>query len=67
MATTVGLVGVGLLGSAVAARLLKAGHRVVGFDTAPARGRALQEMGGRAAHSARAVALESDASGPRPG
>src|SRR6266851_6389528 len=61
MATTVGLVGVGLLGSAVAARLLKAGHRVVGFDTAPARGRALQEMGGRAAHSARAVALESDA------
>ena len=50
-----------MLGSAVAARLLKAGHRVVGFDTAPARGRALQEMGGRAAHSARAVALESDA------
>src|SRR5260370_39230266 len=61
MATTVGVLGVGLRGSAVAARLLKAGHRVVGFATAPARGRALQEMGGRAAHSARAVALESDA------
>ena len=29
MATTVGLVGIGLLGSAVATRLLKDGHRMV--------------------------------------
>jgi 3-hydroxyisobutyrate dehydrogenase-like beta-hydroxyacid dehydrogenase len=58
---TVGLVGVGLLGSAVAGRLLKAGHRVVGFDTAPERVRALTAMGGEAAGSARAAALESDA------
>jgi len=58
---TVGLVGVGLLGAAVATRLLKAGHRVVGFDTAADRVRALQNMGGEAAGSARAVAGASDA------
>ena len=58
---TVGVVGVGLLGTAVAGRLLKAGHRVVGFDTAPDRVRALLGMGGEAAASARAVALASEA------
>jgi 3-hydroxyisobutyrate dehydrogenase-like beta-hydroxyacid dehydrogenase len=58
---TIGLVGVGLLGTAVARRLLKAGHRVVGFDPAPDRVRALLTMGGEAATSARAVALASDA------
>lgn len=58
---TIGLVGVGLLGTAVARRLLKAGHRVVGFDAAPDRVRALLAMGGEAATSARAVALASDA------
>ena len=58
---TIGLVGVGLLGTAVAGRLLKAGHRVVGFDTASDRGRALVTMGGEVASSARAVALASEA------
>jgi 3-hydroxyisobutyrate dehydrogenase-like beta-hydroxyacid dehydrogenase len=58
---TIGLVGVGLLGTAVAGRLLKAGHRVVGFDIAPDRGRALIAMGGEVAASARAVALASEA------
>jgi 3-hydroxyisobutyrate dehydrogenase-like beta-hydroxyacid dehydrogenase len=58
---TIGVVGVGLLGTAVARRLLKAGHRVVGFDAAPDRVRALLAMGGEAATSARAVALASDA------
>jgi len=58
---TIGLVGVGLLGTAVAGRLRKAGHRVVGFDAAPDRVRALLTMGGEAATSARAVALASDA------
>jgi 3-hydroxyisobutyrate dehydrogenase-like beta-hydroxyacid dehydrogenase len=58
---TIGLVGVGLLGTAVARRLLKAGHRVVGFDPAPDRVRALLTMGGEAATSARAVAIASDA------
>jgi len=59
--TTVGLVGVGLLGTAVASRLLAAGHRVIGFDVAAERVRALRAMGGEAADSARAVALASDA------
>jgi 3-hydroxyisobutyrate dehydrogenase-like beta-hydroxyacid dehydrogenase len=58
---TIGVVGVGLLGTAVARRLLKAGHRVVGFDAAPDRVRALLAMGGEAATSARGVALTSDA------
>jgi 3-hydroxyisobutyrate dehydrogenase-like beta-hydroxyacid dehydrogenase len=58
---TIGVVGVGLLGTAVAGRLLKAGHRVVGFDTAPDRVRARLGMGGEAAASARAVALASEA------
>ena len=58
---TIGLVGVGLLGTAVAGRLLKAGHRVVGFDIAPDRGRTLIAMGGEVAASARAVALASEA------
>ena len=58
---TIGLVGVGLLGTAVAGRLRKAGHRVVGFDTAPDRMRTLVTMGGEAAASARAVALASEA------
>jgi L-threonate 2-dehydrogenase len=57
----VGLVGVGLLGTAVATRLLQAGHCVTGFDTAAARMDALRDMGGETAASARAVALASDA------
>jgi 3-hydroxyisobutyrate dehydrogenase-like beta-hydroxyacid dehydrogenase len=58
---TVGLIGVGLLGAAVASRLLKAGHRVIGCDTAADRVRALRNMGGDAAATPRAVALDSDA------
>jgi len=54
--STVGLVGLGLLGHAVAARLLGAGHTVVGFDVLAERAHALAGMGGRTAPSARAVA-----------
>jgi len=54
--TTVGLVGLGLLGHAVASRFSGAGHTVVGFDVLAARAQALAEMGGRTAPSARAVA-----------
>lgn len=59
--TTVGLVGLGLLGHAVASRLLKAGHAVVGFDVLPERAEALASMGGKTAPSARAVAGASEA------
>jgi 3-hydroxyisobutyrate dehydrogenase-like beta-hydroxyacid dehydrogenase len=57
----VGVVGLGLLGHAVAARLLKAGHSVVGFDVLPDRVAALEALGGKPAPSAAAVAQSTDA------
>ena len=39
--TTVGIVGLGLLGSSIAARFVKAEHTVVGFDILPERVAAL--------------------------
>lgn len=59
--TTVGIVGLGLLGGAVASRLRAAGHAVVGHDVAPERIAALEAMGGKAADSAGAVARAADA------
>ena len=58
---TVGIVGLGLLGGAVASRLRAAGHAVVGHDVAPARVAALEAMGGKAADSPAAVARAADA------
>lgn len=51
----VGLVGVGLLGHAVAGRLLGAGHQVVGHDIVPERVEALVALGGKGARSVREV------------
>ncbi len=59
--TTIGIVGLGLLGHAVASRLIKAGHGVVGFDLLPARVEALTALGGTAAPSATAVAQSAEA------
>jgi L-threonate 2-dehydrogenase len=56
MTTTVGVVGLGLLGHAVASRLLAGGHQVVGHDVLPEKARALEALGGKAAPSAEAVA-----------
>jgi len=53
---TVGLVGLGLMGSALAYRLLAAGHAVLGFDVVPDRREALRAQGGRTAPSAADVA-----------
>ena len=58
---TVGVVGLGLLGGAVAARLLAAGHAVVGFDVARERVAALEARGGKGAESALAVTRAADA------
>jgi 3-hydroxyisobutyrate dehydrogenase-like beta-hydroxyacid dehydrogenase len=52
----VGLVGLGLLGHAVAARLRGAGHDVVGHDLVPERVKALVALGGRAGGSVAGVA-----------
>ena len=58
--TTVGIVGIGLLGSSIAARFIKAGHAVVGFDILPDRIAALTAMGGKGADSAAAVARTAE-------
>jgi 3-hydroxyisobutyrate dehydrogenase-like beta-hydroxyacid dehydrogenase len=59
--TTVGIVGLGLLGSAVATRLRAAGHGVVGYDIVPACVERLVALGGTAVKSAADVARASDA------
>ncbi len=53
---TVGLIGLGLLGQAVAARLRAKGHEVVGYDVLPEKVQGLVALGGRGAPSAAAVA-----------
>src|SRR2546428_3506918 len=54
--TTVGVVGLGLLGSAVAARLRAGGHVVVGYDVVAEKVQALVAVGGRAPPTPRAGA-----------
>src|SRR4051812_32333031 len=49
MKPVVGVVGLGLLGSAIARRLLGGGFEVVGFDLLDEAARSLESMGGRAA------------------
>jgi 3-hydroxyisobutyrate dehydrogenase-like beta-hydroxyacid dehydrogenase len=51
MRPLVGLVGIGLVGTALAKRLLAAGFSVYGYDIDPARGAALVALGGIAARS----------------
>ena len=58
--TRIGLVGVGLLGEAVATRLRGAGHAVVGYDVAPAAMDRLAALGGTPAKSAEDVARATD-------
>ncbi len=54
--TVVGVVGLGIMGSAISANLLDAGIAVVGYDVVTDRLDALSARGGRAAASAREVA-----------
>src|SRR2546430_14071056 len=58
---TLGIVGLGLLGSAVAGRLRAGGHDVVGYDLVAEKGKSLVELGGRAAPSAEAGAKSAEA------
>ena len=57
----IGIIGVGLLGSAVAARLLERGFDVSGYDTRAEQVAALAPQGLRPAASIAAVAEEADA------
>ncbi|MBI4014150.1 MAG: NAD(P)-dependent oxidoreductase [Candidatus Rokubacteria bacterium] len=60
MQPTVGVVGLGLLGHAVAFRLLAAGHGVIGYDVLPEKVHALAALGGKPAPSAEAVARAAE-------
>lgn len=57
----IGIIGVGLLGSAVAARLLRGGFKVTGYDTRAEQVKALQAQGLQAANSLTEAAAEADA------
>ena len=46
MTRPIGIFGIGLIGNAVATRLISKGYHVSGFDPDPARGAALEQMGG---------------------
>jgi putative dehydrogenase len=56
MALTVGVIGLGIMGGAMASNLLKAGFKVIGYDLVPAARRALKREGGVAARSGADVA-----------
>jgi 3-hydroxyisobutyrate dehydrogenase-like beta-hydroxyacid dehydrogenase len=45
--TSVGLVGIGLMGEVYARRLIDAGFSIIGFDIDPARNARLEQIGGR--------------------
>jgi 3-hydroxyisobutyrate dehydrogenase-like beta-hydroxyacid dehydrogenase len=56
----IGLVGIGLVGTAIAKRLLSANFDVVGFDIDSARCRHLEKLGAKAVSSPAEVANETD-------
>jgi 3-hydroxyisobutyrate dehydrogenase-like beta-hydroxyacid dehydrogenase len=53
---SVGMIGLGIMGSAMSANLIAAGFEVVGFDVSPERMRAFEGAGGTPADSPAAVA-----------
>src|SRR3989304_5139963 len=55
----VGMIGLGIMGSAMSANLVKAGFEVLGFDPVAARRTALKRAGGRPARRGRDVAARS--------
>lgn len=60
MAERIGVIGLGVMGSAMATNLLRNGHQVLGFDLEKERLNALTGMGGTAAGSAGEVAAGAD-------
>jgi 3-hydroxyisobutyrate dehydrogenase-like beta-hydroxyacid dehydrogenase len=58
--TPIGLIGVGLLGTALAERMLSSGRRVLGFDPAAQQLDRLRALAGEAAESAAYVAANCD-------
>jgi 2-hydroxy-3-oxopropionate reductase len=60
MATTIGFIGLGVMGAPMARNLLAAGHDVVAWNRSPAPLGALVEAGARAGEGPAAVAAEAD-------
>ncbi len=60
MAKTIGFIGLGRMGGAIAANLLAAGHPVVGCDITRKRVRELEALGGEGAASPEEAATRSD-------
>jgi putative dehydrogenase len=52
---SVGMIGLGIMGSAMAVNLMRAGYRVVGYDVLPMRRRDHRRAGGEVAPSCRAL------------
>jgi 3-hydroxyisobutyrate dehydrogenase len=57
---TIGFIGLGNMGAPMAANLVKAGHKVSGYDTNPAALRRLKEAGGSVAGSAAEAAKDAE-------
>ncbi|MEP4379295.1 MAG: NAD(P)-dependent oxidoreductase [Alphaproteobacteria bacterium] len=60
MALRVGVVGLGIMGGAFAANLVKGGYQVTGYDPVKSKVNALVKAGGKAGKSAADVARKSD-------
>ena len=60
MKPSVGMLGLGIMGSAMSANLLQAGFSVIGCDVSAERLAAFAQAGGRPARSAREVAQQAD-------
>lgn len=60
MTDTVGFIGLGAMGGGMAANIVKAGIKVVGYDILPERAAALTALGGETAESPMAVAAAAD-------
>jgi L-threonate 2-dehydrogenase len=58
--TRIGIIGLGIMGTAMAKALLAAGHEVLGFDVDPARMRALKRAGGIPQPSSAQLGSQSD-------
>ena len=60
MKPTIGVIGLGIMGGAMANALLKAGHPVTGYDIRPESRRRLKKAGGRPLATSAAVAASAD-------
>jgi 3-hydroxyisobutyrate dehydrogenase-like beta-hydroxyacid dehydrogenase len=60
MPSTIGVIGLGIMGGAMASNLLKAGFRVIGYDVAAAARRSHARAGGTAARSGADVGRRAD-------